>query len=83
VVGFLPGAQQLPFISASKIVVRISMGCPVAVVLTTELTSTGSRVPSAARNSRATPPISPCMFSSGAKCVSWYSLPPAVSRSVK
>lgn len=32
--------------------------------------------------SMATPLTSPFICSSGAKCVSWYSLPPTVSRSV-
>jgi len=36
-----------------------------------EVTSTGNRPPSAVASSSATPLISPCICSSGAKCVSW------------
>lgn len=62
--------------------VRTSSGSPVLPRLTTEETSTGIRSPVACLISRAMPLISPCIRSSGAKCVSWYSLPPTVSRSV-
>jgi hypothetical protein len=48
-----------------------------------EETSTGSLLPSAVFSSRAMPPSSPRIRSRGAKCVSWYSFPPTVSRSTK
>ena len=63
----LAGAQQLAARRrggrvASKTVVRISSGCPSSPVLSTEVTSTGSRLPSARTSSSAIPPTSPCML---------------------
>ena len=73
-VGLLPGTQQLRLVGrrsrASKRVVRTSRGSPSGLVLSVEVTSTGSRVPSAALSSRAMPLTSPWRRSSGAKWVS-------------
>ncbi|HET6708582.1 hypothetical protein [Amycolatopsis sp.] len=73
--GFFARPQQFllvgPPVAGVEIVVRISCACPSVPVLTVEVTSTGSRLPSAAFSSKATPPSSPCMRRSGAKCVSW------------
>jgi hypothetical protein len=62
---------------------RTTSGSPWTPVLTVAVTSTGNRLPSVARSSRATPLISPRMLSSGARWVSWKTWPATVSRSRK